>query len=139
MEEFVDQHGKSAFLENMEIRLANLSDSQCESNKVQMHDKSVITDAYTVFGSYNLSSFARVGNWGSICVVDTPPKWQASFDAIWESISRRQVENYYTNLQSAVVGPRRRARVAVREAEDARRRQATQSRQDQENSPNTSH
>ena len=47
MKEFVDQHGKNAFLENMEIRLANLSGSPCESRLVQMHDKSIITDNYT--------------------------------------------------------------------------------------------
>ena len=44
LEEFVDQHGKSAFLENVEMRLANLTGADCESSKVQMHDKSIITD-----------------------------------------------------------------------------------------------
>ena len=54
MKEFVDQHGKNAFLENMEIRLANLSGSPCESRLVQMHVKSIITEDYTTYGSYYL-------------------------------------------------------------------------------------
>lgn len=134
LEEFVDQHGKSAFLENVEMRLANLTGADCESSKVQMHDKSIITDTYSVFGSYNLSSFARVGNWESVCVVDTPAKCQVTFDGIWDTISSRPVEKFYTNLQSVIIGPRRRARASAREAEDARRRQAARSREDQENS-----
>ena len=51
MKEFVDKHGKNYFLENMEIRLVNLSASPCESRLVQMHDKSIITGDYTTYGS----------------------------------------------------------------------------------------
>jgi hypothetical protein len=134
MEEFVDQHGKSAFMENMEIRVPNIIASACESHLVQMHDKSIITDQYAIIGSYNLSSFARVGNWESVCVVDTPGKCRAAFDHIWDDISTRQVEKVYTNLQSIITGPRRTARASAREAETARRQQAAKSRGDQEKS-----
>eukprot|EP00977_Amphora_coffeiformis_P020632 scaffold8374_cov175-Amphora_coffeaeformis.AAC.71 len=34
LEEFVDQHEKSAFLENVEMHLANLTGTNCESSKV---------------------------------------------------------------------------------------------------------
>jgi hypothetical protein len=132
MKEFVDQHGKNAFLENMEVRLANLSGSPCESRLVQMHDKSIITENYTTYGSYNLSSFARVGNWESLCVTDTHPKCRDAFDRIWEAIPERQAERYYTDLQSSIIGPRRTVRKTVREAEAARRLAATESRQEQE-------
>ena len=132
MKEFVDQHGKNAFLENMEIRLANLSGSPCESRLVQMHDKSIITENYTTYGSYNLSSFARVGNWESLYVTDTHPKCRDAFDGIWEALPERQVERLYPDLQSTVMGPRRTARKAAREAEAARRVAATKSRQEQE-------
>jgi hypothetical protein len=132
MKQCVDQHGNNAFLENMEIRLANLlGDSQCESRLVQMHDKSIITDNYTTYGSYNLSSFARVGNWESFCVTDTHPKCRDAFDRIWEAIPERQAERHYTDLQSSIIGPRRTARTTVRETEEARRLVATESRQEQ--------
>jgi hypothetical protein len=132
MNQFVDRHGKNAFLENMEIRLANLSDSPCESRLVQMHDKSIITENYTTYGSYNLSSFARVGNWESLCVTDTQQKCRDAFDRIWEAIPERQAERHYTDLQSSIIGPRRTARKTVREAEAARRLAAIESRQEQE-------
>ena len=76
----------------------------------QMHDKSVITDNYTTFGSYNLSAFARVGNWGSITIVDTRQVHKDKFDAIWNSISNRQFERYYRELDSPTRGPKRKRR-----------------------------
>lgn len=87
---FIDFYGiisKKAFLENVEIRLANLNVTSCDAKFVQMHDKSVITEHYTTFGSYNLSVFARAGNWESITFVDTRQIHKDKFDAIWNSLS----------------------------------------------------
>ena len=131
MKEFVDQHGKNAFLENMEIRLANLSGSPCESRLVQMHVKSIITEDYTTYGSYNLSSFARVGNWESLYVADTHQTCREAFDAIWETLLQRQAERFYADLQSTAMGPRRTARKIMREAEAGRRASVIASREEQ--------
>lgn len=113
LKEFFELYGtiaKRALLENVEIRLANLTGTPCASRNVQMHDKSVITDAYTTFGSYNLSAFARVGNWESLCVVDTQQVHRDNFDAIWDSISTRQFEKYYTEMDSPTRRPKRQCR-----------------------------
>jgi len=111
--DFVKMYGdisKKALLECLEIRLANLSGTPCASNNVQMHDKSVITDSFTTFGSYNLSAFARVGNWESITVVDTRQIHKDKFDDAWNQISGRQFEKFYTELNSPTKGPKRRLR-----------------------------
>lgn len=114
LKEFVDMYGaisKKTLLENVEIRLANQTGTtSCASRNVQMHDKCVITDNYTTFGSYNLSAFARVGNWESITVVDTRQVHKDRFDAIWLSISTRQLEKYYRELDFPTKGPKRRRR-----------------------------
>lgn len=113
LKEFVEMYGaisKKTLLENVEIRLANLTGTTCASRYVQMHDNCVITENYTTFGSYNLSAFARVGNWESLTVVDTRQIHKDKFDEIWLSISTRQLEKYYTELDSPTRGPRRRRR-----------------------------
>ena len=113
LKDFVAMYGaisKKTLLENVEIRLANLTGTTCASRNVQMHDKSVITDNYTTFGSYNLSAFARVGNWESITIVDTRQVHKDKFDAIWNSISNRQFERYYRELDSPARGPKRKRR-----------------------------
>jgi hypothetical protein len=97
-------------LENVEIRLANLTETRCASRHVQMHDKCVITNNYTTCRSYRLSAFARVGKWESFTVVDTRPVHKDRFDAIWLSLSTRQLEKYYTELDSPTMGPKRRRR-----------------------------
>ena len=57
---------KRAFLENIHVRLANSTVTKCASRNVQMHNKSVITERHTTFGSYDLTAFGRVGNWESL-------------------------------------------------------------------------
>ena len=113
LRDFVAMYGiisKRALLENIEIRMANLTGTTCASGNVQMHDKSVITDNYTTFGSYNLSAFARVGNWESITVVDSRPIHKDKFDAIWNSLIERPFERYYSELDSPTKGPKRKCR-----------------------------
>ena len=58
---FANHHGKALIIENMEIRLSNLA-GQPIRGKPSMHDKSIITDRYTTFGSYNLSRYDRAGS-----------------------------------------------------------------------------
>ena len=54
---------KRALLENVEIRLVAMSTFGANSSsKASLDVKSVITDTYTVLGSYNLSNLARAGN-----------------------------------------------------------------------------
>lgn len=125
---FVNMYGaisKKSLLENVEIRLANLTGTSCASRHVQMHDKCVITDNYTTFGSYNLSAFARVGNWESITVVDTRQVHKDKFDAIWHSISSRQMEKHYRELESPTRGPKRKSRDDLALVQSNAKRHAT--------------
>lgn len=102
--------GKRAFLENVEIRLANLTGTPCQSRNVQMHDKSIITQRYTSFGSYNLSAFARVGNWESLTIVDTEQQHVERFDEMWADLSGRQIDRFYREMDSPTRGSKRQRR-----------------------------
>ena len=89
--------------------------------------KSIITDTYTSFGSYNLSAFARVANWEELCIVDTTSTQTTKFDALWGQLPRRAAENFFPFLQNITPGPRRRTRIQQRDADvralDERERQ----------------
>lgn len=115
--------GKNALLENLEVRLAYLTGATCESRNVAMHRKSIITDTFAVFGSYNLSSFARVGNWEEVTVVETTPRQIQEFDSVWTTLETRQMERFYRIFDGAPMGPRRRLRTAASEARVQRRQQ----------------
>ena len=131
LNEFVSSFGKvgrAALLEHVEIRLANISGAPCESAKLSMHMKSIITDTHATFGSYNLTAFARVANWEELCVIQTTETQTARFDVLWEKLPSRAAENFYSCLQNVPPGPRRQARTqqrntAVREQELERQRQ----------------
>jgi len=109
LNEFFDLYGrvgKRAFLENVEVRLANF-----RSRNVQMHDKSIITQRYTSFGSYNLSAFGRVGNWESLTIVETEQQHVERFDEMWAELGAgRQIERFYREMDSPTRGPKRQRR-----------------------------
>ena len=90
LNDFVDAVGpigRNAILENMEIRLANLSGSLCESRQIAMHQTSIITDQFAASGSYNLSTtFARDGNWEEVCIVPATQSQKTSFDEMWDQL-----------------------------------------------------
>lgn len=102
--------GINALLENVEIRLANCSGSNCNSRLVSMHDKSIITETHATFGSYNLSFFTRFGNWESLQVVPTTQTHTRRFDEIWNELYRRPAERHYNFADGARMGPRRQRR-----------------------------
>ena len=139
--EFISSFGKvgqAALLEHVEIRLANTTDTSCESSKQSMHMKSIITDTHTTFGSYNLSAFARVANWEELCVVETTDTAAtARFDAHWEKLARRAAENHYVCLQNVPPGPRRRARIQHRNAVVRRQDQEQAAAQTSQNEAKT--
>ena len=86
LNDFVDAVGpigRNAILENLEIRVANLTGSLCESRKVAMHQQSIITDRFAAIGSYNLSTFARVGNWEELFIVPATQGHKNRFDEMF--------------------------------------------------------
>ena len=131
LNDFVDAVGpigRNAILENMEIRLANLSGSLCESRKVAMHQKSIIADQFAAVGSYNLSTFARVGNWEEVFIVPATQSHKTRFDEMWDQLYTRPMERFYHRFQGSSIplGPKRTRR------QEERNRLAKQARQRQE-------
>ena len=140
LNDFVDAVGpigRNAILENMEIRLANLSGSHCESRKVAMHHKSIITDRYAAVGSYNLSTFARVGNWEELFVVPTVQRHKDRFDELWDQLYTRPMESFYQRFRGPNIplGPKRTRRQGERELLllQARNRQESRLQRELEN------
>lgn len=100
--------GKRAFLDNVDIRMANVTGSPCESRNVQMHDTSIITERHTSFGSYNLIASGRVGNWESLTIVDTEQLHVERFDEMWAALGAwRRMERFYQEVDSPTRGPKR--------------------------------
>lgn len=93
-----------------------------------MHRKSIITDTLAVFGSYNLSSFARVGNWEEVTIVESTPQLIQEFDSVWTTLETRQMEKFYRIFDGAPMGPRRRARTAASEARVQQKQRREKSR-----------
>jgi hypothetical protein len=116
LNEFFDLYGKVAkrsFLENVEVRLANLTGTPCASRNVQMHDMSIITPRYTSFGSNNLSAFGRVGDWESLNVVNTEQLHMERFDKMWNELKGREIGRFYREMDSPSMGPKRQRRSNV--------------------------
>ena len=96
--------GKRAFLENVELRLTNLDGTLC------LQDNSIITQRYTSFGSYTLSSVARVCHWESLTIVDTKPPHVERFEELWTALSGRPIERVYPEMDDPTKGPKRQKR-----------------------------
>ena len=117
-------HIKKALLECVEIRMANLTGTPCASSKVQMHDKSVIAENYTRFGSYSLSAFARAGNWESFTVVDTRQVHKDKFDELWNQIPTQQFKKFCKEHDSPHQEPKRRLGEQNQESAQSRAKKA---------------
>ena len=118
---------KRALLENVEIRLVAMSTFGATSFKASLHAKSVITDAYTVIGSYNLSNLARAGNFEVITVTPTQQESITTFDEMWDNdlVLTNQAERIYGELNyPAPEGSKRKARYDAVNAEISSRKRA---------------
>ena len=125
--------GRNAILENLEIRLANLTGCRCESRKVSMRQKSIVTDRFAAIGSYNLTTFARVGNWEELFVVPAAQRHKDRFDELWSQLYSRPMERFYTTFQGSNIplGPKRRRRQEERARLSFQARQRAESRPQQ--------
>ena len=118
---------KRALLENVEIRLVAMSTFGANSSKASLHAKSVITDTYTVLGSYNLSNLARAGNFEVITVTATQQESITTFDEMWDNdlVLTNQAERIYNELYySAPEGSKRKARYDAINAKVSARKRA---------------
>ena len=97
---FFSDHGRiamRAFRDRLQVRLANTN----YHRYTQMHDKSIITDNYCTFGSYNLSCPARYQSWESLYVADRDESQVQRFDVLWNALQNRNIQNVYTDLAPA--------------------------------------
>jgi hypothetical protein len=110
LEEFFGDHGRialRAFRDRLQVRVANVNGSNC-GQYTSLHDKSLMTDLHTTFGSYDFANAARYQNSESLHVADSEPSHAAHFDAIWNSLARRNVEVVYPTLAPVSPPTRRR-------------------------------
>lgn len=110
IEEFFVDHGRvalRAFHDRLQIRVANVNGPNC-ARYTSLHDKSLMTDLHTTFGSYCLTNPARHQNWESLHVADSEPSHAAHFDALWNSLARRTVGVVYPTLSPPSPPTRRR-------------------------------
>ena len=92
------------------------------SSKASLDVKSVITDTYTVLGSYNLS---RSGNFE---VIATQQESITTFDEMWDNdlVLTNQAERIYSELYySAPEGSKRKARYDAINARVSARKRAS--------------
>ena len=117
---------KRALLENVEIRLVAMSTFVANSSsKASLDVKSVITDTYTVLGSYNLSNLARAGNFE---VIATQQESITTFDESWgnDLVLTNQAERIYNELYyAAPEGSKRKARYDAINAQVSARKRAS--------------
>ena len=100
LDEFFQDHGRiarRAFRDRLLVRVANTSVIRGH-NYCSMHDKSIITDNYCTFGSYNLSCPARYQSWESLCIADAEPSHVQRFDQVWNTLARRTIQHVYATL-----------------------------------------
>ena len=120
---------KRALLENVEIRLVAMSTFGANSSsKASLDVKSVISDTYTVLGSYNLS---RAGNFE---VIATQQESITTFDEMWDNdlVLTNQAERIYNELYySAPEGSKRKARYDAINAQVSARKRAKATTQSQ--------
>jgi len=100
IEGFFADHGRialRAFRGRLQLRVTNVIAPNC-ARYTSVHDKSLMTDLHTSFGSYNLTNTARHQNWESLHVADSEPSHAAHFDALWNSLPRRTAGVVYPTL-----------------------------------------
>jgi hypothetical protein len=110
LEEFFGDHGRialRAFRDRLQVRVADVNGANC-GQYTSLHDKSLMTDLHTTFGSYNFTNAARYQNWESLHVADSEPSHAAHFDALWNSLAGRNVAVVYPTLAPAPPSTRRR-------------------------------
>jgi hypothetical protein len=104
LEEFFVDHGRislRALRDRLQVRVANVNVNGDNCGRyTSLHDKSVMTDLHTTFGSYNLTNGARYQNWESLSlhVADLEPSHAAHFEALWNSLAGRDVQVVYDAL-----------------------------------------
>jgi hypothetical protein len=103
---FLEAHkhvGSYAILRQIEIRVANTTAADnrycCQQGYSSMHEKQIITDSHSVYGSYNLTGYARCKNYESIRISPSRREEQEAFAAHWNELgSNREISKLYPQI-----------------------------------------
>lgn len=79
---------RDAFAKRVQVQVAaRHASTPFLSRYTQMHQKTIITEAFTFFGSYNLSCPARCSSWESMVCVESADSDVADFDKLWRLLA----------------------------------------------------
>lgn len=78
---------RDAFAKRVQVQVARHDSTPFFSRYTQMHQKTIITEAFTFFGSYNLSCPARCASWESMVCVESADSDVADFDKLWRLLA----------------------------------------------------
>jgi hypothetical protein len=97
------------FYSRVELRIANTTTPGC-TRYSSMHDKRFMTTEHCLYGSYTLTPVARCDNWEALTLTDTLQQEIDAFDAHWEILRGREIEEIYPNFypETFTVPKRRR-------------------------------
>ena len=81
---------RDAFARRVQVQIAHHDSTPFFSRYTQMHEKTIITQTFTFFGSYNLSCPARCASWESMVCVETTDSDVTDFDNLWRFLADAQ-------------------------------------------------
>lgn len=81
---------RDAFVKRVHVQVAGRDSTPFSSRYTQMHQKTIITEAFTFFGSYNLSCPARCASWESMVCVESSDSDVADFDKLWHLLADKE-------------------------------------------------
>lgn len=98
-----------SFTHESNFKIADTTQRGC-TRYSSMHDQRLMTNKNCLVGSYNMTPVARCSNWETITLTDTEQQEIDGFDALWETLRRREIENVYPSfyLETFRVPKRRR-------------------------------
>ena len=88
--EFYKRYQSYQLFNAIEMRVADTTDTSggkcCPHGLSSMHEKAILTAQHSVYGSYNLTGYARCKNWESIRISSVEDGEHEAFDLHWNQL-----------------------------------------------------